>query len=363
MQCLSIIMTVKYLIATFAVIGNCVSDKIILDGNYSLETLPPTEDQSPLLLQASMNLRNILDVVETKQQISLEVTLRYFWKDGRITPVKEHLKGVDSIGPYINLHPSETKRLWMPDTFIDQAVDLRKPTYFLEPSSLRVYNDSTLRFSTRMNFDVACQMDFHKFPWDVQVCKVKFESFSYSNQQLRMEWLEGKASQQVNPSIRLDQFSHKVEFHDTYSTDGYDISYPGIILKITLKRNIGYFVIQTFIPSALFVTLGYLSLYISPDAIPGRVTLAMTTILTLTAMFSGIRHSVPKVSYITFLDIWMLTCLIFVNFFMFEFVFVVYLKSIKRETISRTFEKRCRVLFPVLFIVFNIIYWPLVSNI
>ena len=69
MQCLSIIMTVKYLIATFAVIGNCVSDKIILDGNYSLETLPPTEDQSPLLLQASMNLRNILDVVETKQQI------------------------------------------------------------------------------------------------------------------------------------------------------------------------------------------------------------------------------------------------------------------------------------------------------
>ena len=62
-------MTVKYLIATFAVIGNCVSDKIILKANYSLETLPPTEDQSPLLLQASMNLRNILDVVETKQQI------------------------------------------------------------------------------------------------------------------------------------------------------------------------------------------------------------------------------------------------------------------------------------------------------
>ena len=112
-----------------------------------------------------------------------------------------------------------------------------------------------------------------------------------------------------------------------------------------------------------FHVTGYLSLYISPDAIPGRVTLAMTTILTLTAMFSGIRHSVPKVSYITFLDIWMLTCLIFVNFFMFEFVFVVYLKSIKRETISRKFEKRCRVLFPVLFIVFNIMYWPLVSNI
>ena len=69
--------------------------------------------------------------------LSLEVTLRYFWRDARIIPVKEFLSGQDGIGQYINLHPSEAKRLWMPDTFIDQAINLRKPTYYLEPSSLR----------------------------------------------------------------------------------------------------------------------------------------------------------------------------------------------------------------------------------
>ena len=37
--------------------------------NYSKESLPPTDDQEPVLLEASVNLRNILDVVETKQQI------------------------------------------------------------------------------------------------------------------------------------------------------------------------------------------------------------------------------------------------------------------------------------------------------
>ena len=61
---------------------------------------------------------------------------------------------------------------------------------------------------------------------------------------------------QVNPDVHLDQFYHKVEFHDNYSTDGYDISYPGLIMKIHLKRNIGYQVMQTFVPSSLFVTLG-----------------------------------------------------------------------------------------------------------
>mgnify|MGYP002056800038 CR=1 FL=1 len=32
---------------------------------------------------------------------------------------------------------------------------------------------------TRINYDVACNMDFHKFPVDEQYCEVKFESFGY----------------------------------------------------------------------------------------------------------------------------------------------------------------------------------------
>ena len=114
-----------------------VSDHVKLEADYSKETLPPTEDEAPLLLRASVNLRNILEVIETKQQISLEVTLRYYWRDTRIIPVQKYLNGKDSFGSYINLHPGMRDNFWMPDTFIDQAINLRKPTYFLEPSSLR----------------------------------------------------------------------------------------------------------------------------------------------------------------------------------------------------------------------------------
>ena len=105
-------------------------------------------------------------------------------------------------------------------------------------------------------------------------------------------------------------------------------------------------------------TAGYLSLYIPPESIPGRVAIGMTTILTLTAMFSGVRHTVPKVSYISFLDIWMVICLLYVCFFMFEFILVVYLKSIKKEEASKYVEKKCRVVFPLTFLIFNVLYWP-----
>ena len=48
----------------------------------------------------------------------------------------------------------------------------------------------------------------------------------------------------------------------------------------------------------------------------------MTTLLTLTAMFSAVRQNVPKVSYISYLDIWMLTCMMFVFSCIMEFIVV-----------------------------------------
>ena len=65
----SVTMVVNYLLVSVITIGSSLSDKILLPSNYSIETLPPTEDNSPVLLKASVNLRNILDVVETKQQL------------------------------------------------------------------------------------------------------------------------------------------------------------------------------------------------------------------------------------------------------------------------------------------------------
>ena len=39
----------------------------------------------------------------------------------------------------------------------------------------------------RLNFDVACNMDFHMYPVDIQTCFVKFESFDLHTSQV-VEW-------------------------------------------------------------------------------------------------------------------------------------------------------------------------------
>ena len=65
--------------------------------------------------------------------------------------------------------------------------------------------------------------------------------------------------------------------------------YPGVIMTVLLRRKISYHLLQTYLPSGLFVIVAWLSLFLPPESIPGRITIAMTTLLTLAAMFGAVR--------------------------------------------------------------------------
>ena len=65
--------------------------------------------------------------------------------------------------------------------------------------------------------------------------------------------------------------------------------YPGVIMTLLFRRKISYHLLQTYLPSGLFVIVAWLSLFLPPESIPGRVTMAMTTLLTLAAMFGAVR--------------------------------------------------------------------------
>ena len=52
--------------------------------------------------------------------------------------------------------------------------------------------------------------------------------------------------------------------------------------------------------------------------------MAMTTLLTLAAMFGAVRQNTPRVSYVSALDIWMCGCIIFVFFTLLEYVIVLW---------------------------------------
>ncbi|XP_042234250.1 glutamate-gated chloride channel alpha-like [Homarus americanus] len=75
-----------------------------------------------------------------------------------------------------------------------------------------------------------------------------------------------------------------------------------------------------------------MSFWIAPDATPARVTLGVTSILTMATQYSQSTKNLPPVSYIKSLDIWMITCMVYVFAALLEFAIVYHVHY--RRTIS-----------------------------
>ena len=95
-----------------------------------------------------------------------------------------------------------------------------------------------------------------------------------------------------------------------------------IEMRFFLKREYGYFIIQTYIPSLLIVILSWVGFWINIDAVPARISLGVLTVLTLTTQCVGVWSSLPRVSYVKSIDVWMSLCIVLVFSAMLEFAIV-----------------------------------------
>ena len=71
-----------------------------------------------------------------------------------------------------------------------------------------------------------------------------------------------------------------------------------------------------------------------------------------------IVRSVPRVSYVTCLDMWMVTCILLIFIELVEFSSIFLLNKNSRSKLINIIDKAALILLPVIFVVFNLFYWP-----
>lgn len=118
--------------------------------------------------------------------------------------------------------------------------------------------------------------------------------------------------------------------------------FSGLQVRFHLRRDIGFYMIQTYVPSVLVVILSWVSFWISTDAVPARISLGVLTVLTMTTQSTGIASSLPRVSYVKAIDVWMSTCLVFVFTALVEFAVVNVMSRKERRSIAINNRSSCR---------------------
>ncbi|KAJ3611092.1 hypothetical protein NHX12_021108 [Muraenolepis orangiensis] len=113
---------------------------------------------------------------------------------------------------------------------------------------------------------------------------------AYNENDLMLYWKNGNDSLRTD-EIVLSQFFIE-EFHSLY-------------IHFILRRHIFFFMLQAYFPTMLMVLLSWVSFWIDRRAVPARVSLGMTTVLTMSTIITG-------VSYVKAVDVYLWTSFLFV---------------------------------------------------
>ena len=91
---------------------------------------------------------------------------------------------------------------------------------------------------------------------------------------------------------------------------------------------------ELFVPNILIVALPWVTFWLHPLAVPGRVSLSAVTVLTMSSQGSASSLNAPKVSYVKAVDAWTLFQIILVFAAMVEFSVVNVLARKKKDMID-----------------------------
>uniref|UniRef100_A0A8D0YUC0 Gamma-aminobutyric acid type A receptor subunit beta2 n=1 Tax=Sus scrofa TaxID=9823 RepID=A0A8D0YUC0_PIG len=216
-------------------------------------------------------------------------------------------------------------QLWVPDTYFlnDKKSFVHGVT--VKNRMIRLHPDGTVLYGLRITTTAACMMDLRRYPLDEQNCTLEIESYGYTTDDIEFYWRGDDNAVTGVTKIELPQFSivdYKLITKKVVFSTG---SYPRLSLSFKLKRNIGYFILQTYMPSILITILSWVSFWINYDASAARVALGITTVLTMTTINTHLRETLPKIPYVKAIDMYLMGCFVFVFMALLEYALVNYI--------------------------------------
>ena len=132
---------------------------------------------------------------------------------------------------------------------------------------------------------------------------------------------------------------------------------PGIKLSFPASRRVTYYTIQVLIPLVAIVMMAYAVFWIAPTVVPTRVGVVVTTMLTLIAYRFMLANHVPRLSYLTRLDWFMLGATVLLVLTLFTMAGTSYLVNREQEALVKKIDRAGRLLYPVVFAVYSLIVW------
>lgn len=276
---------------------------------------PPKQQGNATKVLFHVTVMSLDTIDESSMTYTCDIFFAQSWKDYR-------LMLPDNMTSEYRLLPVEwLTEIWRPDSFFKNAKSVTFQTMTIPNHYIWLYQDKSILYMVKLTLVLSCAMNFKNYPHDEQLCNLKIESISHTTDDLIFEW-DPQMPLDVDRGIELPQLELTHNFTGDCTTAYSTGNFTCLEVVFKFKRRLGYYLFHTYVPTCLIVIMSWISFWIKPEAVPARVTLGVTSLLTLSTQHANSQKSLPPVSYIKAIDVFMSGCTVFVFLSLMEYALV-----------------------------------------
>ncbi|XP_028571132.2 gamma-aminobutyric acid receptor subunit gamma-4 isoform X3 [Podarcis muralis] len=207
------------------------------------------------------------------EEYTIDIFFAQTWYDRRLR--------FNSTLKALTLNTNMVSRIWIPDTFFRNSKRADSHWITTPNQLLRIWNDGKVLYTLRLTIEAECLLQLQNFPMDTHSCPLVFSSYGYPREEIIYRWRR-----------------YSIEVSDQRTWRLYQFDFTGL-------RNTSEVL---------------------------RTGAGITTVLTMTTLSTISRKHLPRVSYITAMDLFVSVCFIFVFAALMEYATLNYLAGNKKPT-------------------------------
>jgi len=269
-------------------------------GSEELSGTRPGVEGQPLTISGTLFLLDVSKIDGADQSFTADVFMMLQWRDERLASAAEGMRRLP-LGSIWNprVQIINQRRIWK--TF---------------PEEVDVSPDGTVVYRQRYYGQFASALDLRDFPLDHHRFGLQFVIPGYGPGEI--EFLpntegfgEGRSPDMTVPDWSVGPFEFRAAPYAVIP-GGREIA--GMEGAFEARRHLGFYIGKAFVSVAIIVFMSWVVFWLGPEHVGPRLSVAVTSMLTLVAYRFLLGQSLPPVSYLTRLDHFLLgaTILVFV---------------------------------------------------
>lgn len=298
----------------------------------------PDPEGAPTTVKIGMFLIDIKEIKDVSQSYVADAFFNISWKDPRLSKkmLGKSLKGCKI----------EKDEIWFPSAY---AVNARSREFRLK--KLSVDDDGNARYQFRYLGELSSDFDFTKFPFDKQILTFVFSAIGDDAENLKFEEDKERSGAREKFSVEGWQLElieplYRQEYH---TLTGRYVSQ--IHFRISAERQRGFYIWKVLLPLFLIVMMAWGVFWINPSQVGPQISLSTATVFTLIAYRFSLGFTLPRISYFTRVDIFIMYSTILVFLVLGTAIATSRIASQGRKELAVKIEKWARIIYLVLFLI------------